>query len=143
MSVEKGMFSSNRKDWATPQWLFDQLDKEFHFTLDVCATATNAKCEKFYTVFDDGLKQKWEGVCWMNPPYGHEVAQWIAKAYEEANKGATVVALLAARTDTRWFHKYIYQKAEIRFLPGRLYFDDGPGRSPFPSMIVVWPLSRL
>jgi len=105
------MFSGNRKDWATPQWLFDQLDKEFHFTLDVCATATNAKCEKFYTVFDDGLKQQWEGVCWMNPPYGHEVARWIAKACEEADKGVTVVALLAARTDTRWFHRYIYQKA--------------------------------
>jgi len=135
------MFSSDKSEWETPQWLFDQLDQEFGFTLDVCALPENAKCEAFFTPEDDGLSQDWHGVCWMNPPYGREVLWWVRKAYEESCKGATVVCLLPARTDTLWFHDYIYGKAEIRFLKGRLKFVGAKNSAPFPSMVVIFKRS--
>ena len=130
-----GRWHSRGSDWATPQDLFDELDKEFHFTLDVCASDWNAKCKKYFTEKDDGLKQDWTGVCWMNPPYGREIGKWIKKASEI--QGGVVVALLPARTDTKWFHDYIYKKAEIRFIKGRVKFG-GKGPAPFPSMIVIF-----
>src|SRR5436853_1978050 len=90
-------------EWETPQAFFDRLHGEFGFTLDVCATPANAKCPRFFTAADDGLVQPWEGVCWMNPPYGKTIGQWIAKAYTSAQEGATVVCLLPVRTDTKWW----------------------------------------
>lgn len=133
------MFSSQTDNWATPQWLFDELDKEFHFTLDPCASKDNAKCEKFYTKEDNGLNQNWGGVIFCNPPYGREIGKWVAKCAEEAKKPDTIcVMLIPARTDTKWFHEYIYNKAEIRFLKGRLKFGDSSNSAPFPSMIVVF-----
>jgi phage N-6-adenine-methyltransferase len=132
------MFSSNTDMWATPKSLFRKLDSEFHFTLDVCAIPDNAKCKDFFTPEQDGLSQFWHGVCWMNPPYGRTLNKWVQKAWEESCRGCTVVCLLPARTDTRWFHDYIWEKAELRFIKGRLYFNDGPGRAPFPSMVVVF-----
>ena len=127
-------FSSKTPEWETPQTLFDALNKEFRFTLDPCATKQNAKCRKFYTLKEDGLKQSWKGEqVFMNPPYGREIGAWVKKISEEGG-----VALLPARTDTAWFHDYILGKAEIRFLRGRLKFGDSKNSAPFPSMIVVF-----
>ena len=135
------MFSSKTEMWATPQMFFNNMNQKFNFTLDVCAIAENAKCERFFTPEIDGLKQTWDGVCWMNPPYGREIGKWVKKAWETAHFDiGTVVALLPARTDTKWFHEYIYQtrECEIEFLKGRLKFGDGKNSAPFPSMVVVF-----
>jgi phage N-6-adenine-methyltransferase len=102
------MFSSATVNWSTPQKFFDQYNQKYHFTLDVCALPENAKCSVYFTPDDDGLKQTWEGVVWMNPPYGREIPKWIEKAFQEANcTKTTVVSLLPARVDTRWFHNHI------------------------------------
>ena len=132
------LFSSKSVVWETPQDLFDKLNAEFHFDLDVCALPENAKCEKYYTPEDDGLSQPWNGICWCNPPYGRTIGKWVQKAYETFAGGGTVVMLLPARTDTKWFHEYIYNKAEIRFIKGRLKFGNSKNAAPFPSMIVVF-----
>lgn len=137
--INSGMMSSNTDMWETPQDFFDKLNAEFGFQTDVCALPENAKCLNFYTPEIDGLKQDWNGVCWMNPPYGRVISDWVKKAFESAKMGGTtVVALLPARTDTRYFHDYIYGKAEIRFLKGRLKFGDSKNSAPFPSMVVIW-----
>lgn len=135
LKMNKVMFSSKTDLWATPQDLFDKLNEEFGFDVDVCALPSNAKCDKYYTPLDDGLSQKWEGVCWCNPPYGREIGKWVKKAHESKTK---VVMLLPARTDTKWFHDYIYGNAEIRFIKGRLKFGDATNAAPFPSMIVIF-----
>lgn len=125
-------------EWPTPQWLFDALHAEFGFTLDPCATSLNAKCAKYFTSTEDGLKQDWrEHIVFMNPPYGVLIGAWMSKALQSAKAGATVVCLVPARTDTRWWHDYA-MKGEVRFLRGRLYFGDGEGRAPFPNAIVVF-----
>ena len=111
------MFSSQTDLWATPPEFFAELDAEFGFDLDVCASPENAKCEKYYTPADDGLVQPWRGRCWMNPPYGREIGKWVRKAYESHLEGAMVVCLLPARTDTRWWHDYC-RKGEIRYARG-------------------------
>jgi len=136
--VNKVFASSKNQEWETPDKLFQKLDQEFNFMLDVCASTLNAKCPIFFTKENDGLQKDWKGWrCWMNPPYGREISKWIKKAHDEARKGATVVCLVPARTDTRWFHDYILGRAEIRFIKGRLSFSD-KGRAPFPSMIVIF-----
>ncbi len=133
------MFSSNDMTWETPQWLFDKLDKEFHFTLDVCALPETAKCKNYYTPQIDGLKQDWEdNICWMNPPYGREVGVWIEKAYKESLKGAIIVCLIPSRTDTKYWHDYCMKANEIRFIKGRLKFGDSKNSAPFPSAIVIF-----
>jgi phage N-6-adenine-methyltransferase len=130
-------FSSKTDLWATPQDLFDRMNQEFGFNVDVCANKENAKCVRFFDKEIDGLLQDWRDlVCWMNPPYGREIGKWVHKA---ATGGAeTVVCLLPARTDTRWFHEYILGKAEIRFIKGRLKFGGSKNSAPFPSMIVIF-----
>ena len=100
----QAMWSSKTDLWSTPQWLFDKLDSVFHFTLDACATAENAKCEIFYSPEQDGLAQEWSGNVWCNPPYGRQIGKWVQKAFESTAN--IVVMLLPARTDTRWFHNY-------------------------------------
>lgn len=145
--TQKLMFSSLRQDWATPQYIFDELDKEFHFTLDPCCSEKTAKCKKFYTIKEDGLKQDWRGESvFVNPPFGREQAAWIKKGYEESLKENTIVVfLIPARTDTRAFHKYIYPNAEIRFIQGRIKFENPESKTPksqwtaapFPSMICI------
>ena len=97
-------FSAQTCIWPTPDSLFEKLDREFRFTLDVCALPENAKCSRFFTPDDDGLLQPWQGVVWCNPPYGNRINDWCEKAFRESHNGATVVILLPARTDTRWFH---------------------------------------
>jgi phage N-6-adenine-methyltransferase len=136
--INLGLMSSNTDMWATPQWLFDALNSHYQFRLDVCALPENAKCKNYFSPEQDGLKQEWEGICWMNPPYGKEIIKWVRKAYESSLEGAIVVALLPARTDTAWFWDYVYNKAMIEFIRGRLKFGDGKGAAPFPSMIAVW-----
>jgi len=136
--VQPALFSQEKSDWETPQWLFDKLNNEFGFTLDVCADKHNHKCDRYFSVEDDGLNQDWSGeTCWMNPPYSH-VSQWIEKAYNESQRGATVVALVPSRTCTKWFHNHVYGKAEIRFIKGRLKFVGAKNSAPFPSMVVVY-----
>ena len=136
--VDKALFSSANGEWETPQELFDELDKEFRFTLDVCASPHNAKCKMFLVDgFPDALAVPWEGVCWMNPPYGRNIGQWIQKAYIASKNGATVVCLLPSRTDTRWWHNYC-MKGEIRFIRGRLKFGGSKTGAPFPSAIVIF-----
>jgi phage N-6-adenine-methyltransferase len=130
-------FSSETDEWPTPQDFFDKLNEEFHFTLDVCATPENAKCPRYFTKSENGLLQKWEGICWMNPPYGREIGQWVKKAYESAIGGATVVCLLPARTDTSWWHDYC-MKGEVRFIRGRLKFGGASENAPFPSAVVIF-----
>ena len=138
MSISPVLFSSETDMWETPQWLFDELNKEFRFELGVCATPENAKCDRFYTKEQDGLMLPWEGVCWCNPPYGKEIGKWVEKAHKSAIEGATVVVLVPSRTDTKWFHEFAYKKAEIRFVKGRLKFGDSKNSAPFPSMILIF-----
>lgn len=140
------MMSSIRSDWATPRQLFEMLDREFHFTLDVCATAETAVCGECFTT--GALERHWvpvkDGAVWCNPPYGRKIGDWVEKAYRESRGYGTIVMLLPARTDTSWYHDYCL-KGEIRFLRGRLSFDDKPhrqGRCPFPSMIVIFRPKR-
>jgi len=136
-----GMTSSGNVEWATPTPTYTVLEAEFQFNLDPCATDTNHKCPDYYTKADDGLSKDWGGRrVFCNPPYGRAIADWVKKCSDEAKKPETlVVALLPARTDTAWFHDYIYGKArEIRFLRGRLHFNDAKTAAPFPSMIVVF-----
>ena len=137
MATPGVMFSTNRQDWETPADLFAELDAEFGFTIDVCATAGNAKCAHYWAPRDDGLSQRWVGVCWMNPPYGHKIGKWMEKAYRESRGGATVVCLVPARTDTAWWHDYA-MRGEIRFLRGRLRFVGAKSNAPFPSAIVIF-----
>lgn len=133
------MFSSKTDLWETPQDFFDHLNDEFHFNVDVCATPDNAKCDIYFTKENDGLSQSWGGyTCWCNPPYGREIGKWVQKAFLSSKDGSTVVMLLPARTDTKWFHEYIYNQAEIRFIKGRLKFGNSKNSAPFPSMVVVF-----
>lgn len=134
------MFSSDNNEWYTPNDFFDQLNKEFNFTLDPCSTHENAKCRKHYTIKENGLNQSWTGeIVFMNPPYGKEIKQWVKKAYEESIKGATVVCLIPSRTDTSYWHDYIFGKAkDIRFIRGRLKFGGSKNAAPFPSAVVVY-----
>lgn len=133
-------YMSEKDNWETPGYLFRELDEEFHFTVDLCADDQNHKCDKYYTKENDGLKADLTGErVFCNPPYGRsETIKWVKKC---AESGELCVMLLPARTDTAFFHDYIYEKAEIRFLRGRLHFESGgvpQDRAPFPSMIVIF-----
>lgn len=143
--ITDGMLTSKTDLWSTPQEVFDKLDAEFHFTCDVCALPENAKCARYYTPTDDGLTQRWSGVCWMNPPYGKVIGKWMQKAYEASlptvtggdGGGCTVVCLVPARTDTAWWHDYA-MRGEIRFIRGRLKFGGSKNSAPFPSAVVIF-----
>ena len=130
-------FRSESDMWETPNGLFDSLNGEFRFTLDVCAIPENAKCIKFFSPEDDGLVQCWQGSVWMNPPYGREIGKWVRKAWESGRNGTVVVCLVPARTDTAWWHDYIMQ-GEVRFLRGRLKFGGYKNNAPFPSAVVIF-----
>lgn len=142
------LMSSKNMDWCTPQSFYEELDREFHFTLDPASTDRSAKCVNHYTVKDDGLSQSWGGqVVFCNPPYGRAISRWVQKGYEESQKpNTTVVMLIPARTDTSYFHNYIFGKAEVRFLRGRLKFTDEDGdeydAAPFPSAVIIWRSSE-
>jgi phage N-6-adenine-methyltransferase len=132
------LFSSATDDRSTPPGFFAALNKVFKFELDVCASNDNAKCPRFFSCEDDGLSKDWTGVYWMNPPYGRGIDAWVRKARDSArHHGATVVCLLPARTDTRWWNDYC-AGAEIYFVPGRLKFGGAKHNAPFPSAVVVF-----
>lgn len=139
MSDLSVMYSSKSDEWETPQHFFDEVNAEFEFDIDACATSENHKCSKYFTMNEDGLSQNWGGYkVWCNPPYS-KIADWVAKAFYETRKDNTLVVLLIpSRTDTRYFHDYIYNRAEIRFVKGRLKFGDGKNSAPFPSMLVIF-----
>lgn len=132
-------------NWGTPQSLFDKLNAEFGFVLDVCALPENAKCERYFTPDQDGLTQPWPAPraynqsIWMNPPYGRGIDKWVEKAYRTSLSGNRVVALLPARTNVPWWHDYCMNAREIRFIRKKVPFD-GPVRGvPFwGSAIVVF-----
>lgn len=138
----KAMMSSTHMDWATPSYLYEQLNSEFGFTIDVCASDWNAKHERYWTVQDDALSKDWSGEkCFMNPPYGRGIKRWVRKAYEESLKGALVVGIIPSRTDTSYWHDYIEGKAEVRFIRGRVRFvrpNSKLENAPFASAIIVW-----
>ena len=137
--ISDTLYSSRTEEWATPQDFFDKLNDEFHFTLDPCSTDENAKCEKHFTKEQDGLAQDWTGeTVWCNPPYGRGISAWCKKCYEHSLNGGVAVMLVHARTDTAWFHDWVYGKAELRFVRGRLKFGGSKNSAPFPSMVAVY-----
>jgi phage N-6-adenine-methyltransferase len=140
MTISKALYSSRSEGWPTPQQFFDALQREFRFTLDPCATESNAKCGRFFTKRHDGLTRDWgRHRVFCNPPYGRTMTLWARKCYDASRRGALVVLLAHARTDTRWFHDWVYGKADdIRFVRGRLKFGDGRQSAPFPSLVAVF-----
>ena len=137
--INMALMSSHSNEWVTPDALFQELNNEFGFTLDVAATIENRKTEKYYDKNQDGLLQSWDsdGAVWCNPPYGREIGKWVKKAYEESKRNV-VVLLIPARTDTSYWHDYIFPYAkEIRYLRGRIKFS-GKNGAPFPSAVVVF-----
>jgi len=146
------MFSNINNCWCTPQDFFDILNKEFNFTLDPCCTQKSAKCSKFYTAEQDGLMQDWRrNNVFVNPPYGRQIGSWVKKCFEEGQKeNTTIVLLIPSRTDTQYFHDYILDKCEIRFIKGRLTFWDLDSDkyilgkfnemtpAPFPSLLAIY-----
>ena len=121
-------FSSQRLDWKTPKAVYQILDAEFSFNHDPCPVKP----------IIDGLKSEWGGRNYVNPPYGRELPKWIKKGFEQWKKGKTVVFLIPSRTDTQWWHEYCMKATEIRFIKGRLKFDDQNNSAPFPSAIVIF-----
>ena len=136
-------FLSLTNEWATPNEVYLALHREFNFTLDPCSTHENAKCAQHFTINEDGLSRTWGShTVFMNPPYGREIYLWMKKAHESSLNGATVVCLVPARTDTKWWHEFA-MKGEIRFLKGRLKFVGGKTNAPFPSAVVVFRAQNL
>ena len=139
MKNNRGMMTSETDEWATPQWLFDELNLVFGFDLDVCATEDNSKCGFWYTKEDDALSREWREdgkTAWMNPPYGREIGKWVEKASK--TKGL-VVCLVPARTDTRWWHDFVIGGgADVYLVRGRLKFGDAKNSAPFPSAVLVY-----
>ena len=133
-------FSSETNEWSTPQDFYDKLNAEFKFTLDPCCTHETAKCKKHFTAEDNGLMQDWsKDVVFMNPPYGREISKWIEKALNESLEGSVVVCLIPSRTDTRYWHDFIFGRAkDIRFIKGRLKFGGHKNSAPFPSAVIVF-----
>lgn len=134
-------FLSDRQDWETPQAFFDVLNAEFRFTLDAAATKENAKCEDFISPEQNALDEwsSWCGRTFLNPPYGRGLSAWMEKAYRESRRGSNlVVALIPARTDTKWWHEWVMKAAEVRFVRGRLHFVGAKNGAPFPSAVVIW-----
>lgn len=134
------LWSSATDNWSTPNELFDELDREFHFDLDPCADDENHKCEQYFTKEQDGLKQDWGGHrVFCNPPYGRQIVKWVKKAWEESRKENTlIVMLLPSRTDTKWFQDYVYHRTEIRFISKRIKFGGAEYNAPFPSVVVIF-----
>lgn len=142
--INNSMFTSNKEDWETPQELFEELNKEFNFEIDVAASDENAKLPKYYTKKKNALNEVWEGNVFCNPPYGKQLAKWVKKAHDEyeRDQNRVIVLLIPARTDTSYWHDYIFGKAIIRFLRGRLKFEVSGqaaiNAAPFPSAVIIF-----
>lgn len=144
---------AGNSEWGTPQWLFTELDAEFGFILDACATDANAKCGCYFTPEQDGLSRDWGGLgpIWMNPPYARsELPRWLEKASIESQH-TTVVGLIPAWTSTKYWHEFVMLHAsEIRFVAGRLKFvgpintrgRHGSKEPRWGSVIIVWRPER-
>lgn len=140
---QKVLFSSNSDEWGTPKYLYDELDKEFHFTLDACATEFNYKCSNYFSPQQDGLSQEWTGNVFVNPPYTKRQAErWVKKAYDSVKSTANIVVMLIpSRTDVKFWHKYIFNQSnvEVRFIKGRIQFDGvSKNKAPFPSAVIIF-----
>ena len=138
----KGLFTSNKQDWTTPKDLFNKLNEKYNFTLDACASDDNALCQKYYTENNSCLEYNWDNeIVFMNPPYKN-IKIFMQKAYSEALKGCKIIVLAPARTDTTWFHNYVYhcKLCRIEFLKGRLKFGNSKSSAPFPSMLIYYNL---
>lgn len=136
--MHKQLVASGRTVYGTPPALFSELNLEFDFTLDPCSTHDNALCALHFTEAENGLLQPWAPHrVFMNPPYGRNIGKWTAKAAAESTRGALVVGLVPASTDTAWWHDTT-RGAEIRFPRGRLRFVGMASNAPFPSAIVIW-----
>jgi site-specific DNA-methyltransferase (adenine-specific) len=131
-------FISNKVEYSTPLVLFNLLQKEFNFSLDVCANEDNFKCSSYFTEKEDALKQDWVGNCWMNPPFTRNLNKWVRKAQEDADKfGGTKVCLIPVRSNTKWWGEVI-EKAEIRFILGEVNFNDEPRGLWLPMCILIF-----
>jgi phage N-6-adenine-methyltransferase len=132
-------FKSMRHDYETPKEFYQELNDEFHFDLDPCTTTNNLNCRYYFTEEEDGLKQDWkQRTAFVNPPYGDQLKKWAKKCYEEWGKGSTIVLLIPARTQTNWFHNYIYGKAEIRFIKTGIQFVNTKGKTKFPFLLAIF-----
>lgn len=145
------MFSKASDEWTTPQDFYDALNAEFGFGIDVAATEQNTKCGEFYSYVDEdtnALTVEWHrdnGAHWCNPPYS-KCAAFVEKAARSRMLGVTTVVLVPSRTDTAWFHEFVWEQSahrpkpgvEVRFVRGRLKFGSQKNSAPFPSMVVVF-----
>jgi len=145
-------YSHNSKStWPTPQPLFDVLDREFHFTIDLAAEPPTAKCHRFYTKEQDALRQDWSGEGgFLNPPYTRGVIDRFAQrawSYAQFRDAATTVVLVPASVDTQWWWNWA-RHAEVRFIAlGRLQFGEyldkktgkmRSGGAPFRSAVLIF-----
>jgi phage N-6-adenine-methyltransferase len=140
--------TSSDDTWTTPRNFYDRLNEEFSFSLDAAAMKSSALCDNWFGPdhddpnLTDAFVMDWSQytpskTVWLNPPYGRSIKNWLNKAnYEATKRGLTVVCLVPARTDTKWWHDYCIQH-EIRFIKGRLKFGNQKNSAPFPSAIVV------
>lgn len=146
--MDKIHYSSNKMDWGTPDSVFAPLNAEFQFTLDVACTSLNCLLPFGWKhdMGNNGLREDWSThTCWMNPPYGRELTQWIQKAWDEKQKDVTTVCLVPSRTDTKWWsifwdhenHCTRDPQDEVRFIKGRIKFEGAKHSAPFPSAIIV------
>lgn len=144
MAINNGLFTSNSDEWTTPKELFAKLNRRFLFNLDAAASDENHLCPDYFTKETDGLSQPWEGKrVFCNCPYS-QIARWAEKFQEESSRAQLIVALVPARTDTRWWYKYIVEADKIVFLRGRLKFSNSKNSAPFPSALAIWMgLDRL
>lgn len=140
---DKNRFRTDNQDWETPIDLFEMLNSEFHFDFDLSASKENTKCRKFFSKEDDALSKDWNGVCWLNPPYGsnsiNSLKNWVRKSFEETRKeGCVVVMLIPARTNTEWWHRYCMKAKEVRLIKGRPKFKGNIHGLPQPLAIIVF-----
>lgn len=144
--MDKVLFSSKSNEWATPQDLYDKLNNKYNFTLDPCSTIENHKCNKFYTIKENGLIQDWSNeIVFCNPPYGREIYDWVKKCYNEYLKGTKIVLLIPSRTDTKYFHEFLYNKPNIKiqFIKGRLKFGNSDNSAPFPILLAYFNINVI
>lgn len=135
-------FKSDNIIYSTPHKLFDVINQEFNFNLDVCALPENAKCKNYFTPEIDGLKQDWTGICWMNPPFNKELKKWIIKARDESKKHNSIICCLVPfRGNTIWFRD-VCMDAEIRFIIGEVNFNELERGLWLPMCLMIFGTKR-
>ena len=141
IAMNNSLLSSVKMDYSTPKYFFYKLNQIFNFNYDLAADATNHKCMSYFNPKQDSLKQDWSkipGWCWLNPPYGKTIGDWVAKAMSSSIEGANIVMLIPARTDTTWQHNFVFKASCIIFIKGRLKFGDSKNSAPFPSQLAIF-----